>query len=97
MKTAAVSELKALLSKYLSNVKAGEEVVVTDRGKPIAKLVPIKRAEMEIPPHLLTLERAGLARIGKSSIPANFWSLPRPKDKKGALRKALLKEREEGR
>lgn len=97
MKTAAVSELKALLSKYLSKVKAGEEVVVTDRGRPIAKIVPIKRAEMEIPAHLLTLERAGLARIGKSSLPTSFWKLSRPKDKKGAVLKALLREREEGR
>jgi prevent-host-death family protein len=97
VKTAAVSELKALLSKYLSKVKAGEEVVVTDRGRPIAKIVPIKRAEMEISTHLLTLERAGLARIGKSSLPASFWSLPRPRDKKGAALKALLNEREEGR
>lgn len=97
MKTAAVSELKALLSKYLSKVKAGEEVVVTDRGRPIAKIVPIKRTEMEIPPHLLTLERAGLVRIGQASLPASFWSLPRPKDRKGAVIKALLNEREEGR
>ncbi len=59
MKTAAVSELKAFLSKYLSNVKAGEEVVVTDRGRPIAKIVPMKRVETDMPPHLLTLERAG--------------------------------------
>ncbi len=97
MKTAAVSDLKALLSKYLSKVKAGEEVVVTDRGKPIAKIVPINRTELEIPPHLLTLERAGQARIGKLSLPAGFWDLPRPKDRKGAALKALLNEREEGR
>ena len=97
MKTAAVSELKALLSKYLAKVKAGEEVVVTDRGKPIAKIVPIKRAEMQISPHLLTLERAGLAHIGKSNLPASFWSLPRPRGKKGVALKTLLKEREEGR
>jgi prevent-host-death family protein len=97
MKTAAVSELKALLSKYLSNVKAGEEVMITDRGRPVAKIVPIKRTEMELPPHLLTLERAGLARIGKSSLPDSFWRLPRPTDKKNAALKALLNEREEGR
>jgi prevent-host-death family protein len=97
MKTAAVSELKALLSKYLSKVKAGEEIVVTDRGKPVAKIVPIRRAEMEIAPHLLTLERSGLARIGKSALPADFWTLPRPKDRKGLALQALLKEREEGR
>jgi prevent-host-death family protein len=97
MKTAAVSELKALLSKYLSKVKAGEEIVVTDRGKPVAKIIPIRRAEMEIAPHLLTLERAGLARIGKASLPSDFWALPRPKDRKGLALRNLLKEREEGR
>jgi len=76
MKTAAVSELKALLSEYLSKVKAGEEVVVTDRGKPIAKIVPICRTDMAISPNLLSLERAGLARIGKASLTAGFWILP---------------------
>ncbi len=97
MKTAGVSELKALLSKYLSQVKAGEEVVVTDRGRPIAKIVPIKSAEMKIPPHLLNLERAGLARIGQANLPASFWSLRRPKDRKDNVLKSLLKERGEGR
>jgi hypothetical protein len=53
--------------------------------------------EMVIPPHLLTLERAGLARIGRSSLPQGFWRLPRPKNRKDATLKALLKEREEGR
>ncbi|HYA86436.1 MAG TPA: type II toxin-antitoxin system prevent-host-death family antitoxin [Nitrospirota bacterium] len=94
MITASFSELKALLSKYLSKVKAGEEVVVTKRGNPIAKLIPIKKAEMEIPPHLLTLERAGLARIDQASLPESFWSLSRPKDRKGIVLKAQLKERE---
>ena len=97
MKTAAVSELKAFLSKYLSKVKAGEEVVVTDRGKPVAKIVPIRHTEREIAPHLLTLERAGLARIGKASLPTDFWKLPRPKDRKGLALQSLIKEREEGR
>jgi prevent-host-death family protein len=97
VKTAAVSELKAQLSEYLSKVKAGEEVVVTDRGKPIAKIVPLRRTELAISPHLLSLERAGLARIGKVSLPAGFWTRPRPKDLRGLALQSLLKEREEGR
>lgn len=97
MKTAAVSELKALLSKYLSKVKAGEEVIVTDRGKPIAKIVPIKRSDTDFPAGLLTLEQAGLARIGATSLPETFWSLPRPRDRAGRALQALLREREEGR
>jgi prevent-host-death family protein len=40
METAAISKLKASLSEYLSKVKAGEKVLVTERGKPIAKIIP---------------------------------------------------------
>lgn len=97
MKTAAVSKLKASISEYLSKVKAGEEVIVTDRGKPIAKIVPLKRDEIKIPSHLLTLERAGLVKIGTGKLPSDFWDINRPKDKKGLALATLLKEREKGR
>ena len=97
MKTTAISRLKTSLSEYLLKVKAGEEVIVTDRGKPVARIVPIERGEIEIPPHLLTLERAGLVRIGKEALPGGFWSMPRPKDRKGLALAKLLEEREEGR
>lgn len=36
-----VRELKNQLSAHLSEVKAGREVVVTERGKPIARLIPV--------------------------------------------------------
>lgn len=97
MKTAAVSELKASLSEYLGQVKAGEEVLVTDRGKPIARIVPLGRGEIDRPPHLLELERIGLARIGTGAIPDEFWARTRPADQDGSALRALLLEREEGR
>ncbi len=34
-----VKELKAHLSEFLSRVEAGEDVVVTDRGRPVARIV----------------------------------------------------------
>lgn len=37
MQTADVSELKASTSEYLAKVKSGEEILITDRGMPIAK------------------------------------------------------------
>jgi len=40
MKTAKVSELKAKLSSYLSEVRGGGTVIVYDRNTPIARLVP---------------------------------------------------------
>ena len=97
MKTASVTELKASLSKYLAKVKHGEEILVTERGKPVAKIVPLGRDAAAFPPHLLEMERAGLIRLGTGRLPKDFWKLPRPKDPKGRVLKALLEEREEGR
>ena len=34
-----IRELRADLSRWLKRVEAGEEIVVTDRGRPIAKIV----------------------------------------------------------
>ena len=97
MKTAAVSELKATLSEYLTCVKAGEEVIVTERGKPIAKIVPLSREGSVDSPHLLDLERAGLIRLGSGALPQKFWKMQRPCDKDGAALTSLLRERKEGR
>ena len=38
-----VSDLRNNLSRYLDRVRDGEEVVVTDRGRAIARVIPIER------------------------------------------------------
>lgn len=40
MATIGVRELRRDASRWLARVRAGESVVVTDRGRPIAKMVP---------------------------------------------------------
>ena len=97
MKAVAVSKLKATLSEHLARVKAGEEIVVTERRRPIAKLVPLSRAEARVSAELQALARAGLVRLGSGRLPRGFWRLPRPKDPKGAAVRALIEEREHGR
>ena len=97
MKSIAVSKIKASLSQYLKIIKAGEEVLITDRGEPVAKMVPIESGDLKLPPHLMEMERNGLIRIGTGKIKKSFWTLPRPSDMKSSARKALLKEREESR
>ena len=97
MKSASVSKLKATLSACLAWVKAGEEVVVTERGKPIAKLVPLSPDDTVRTSYLTALERAGLVKIGAEQLPPDFWTLPRPKDTQGAGLQALLDERDTGR
>lgn len=44
MAQAGIRELRNHLSKYLDRVRDGEEVVVTDRGTAIARVVPIEGA-----------------------------------------------------
>lgn len=68
MRTVGIMKLKAGLSDYIESVKAGEQVVVTDRGRPVALIVPIdpnisedeRRAE---------LVAKGLVRPGRGPIP----------------------------
>jgi prevent-host-death family protein len=44
MKTVNIGTLKNKLSAYLQDVRNGEEVIVQDRKKPIARIVPVSRS-----------------------------------------------------
>lgn len=94
MKTAGVADLKARLSEYLATVKAGGEVLVTERGKPIARISPIE-AESGLPAHLVEMAKAGLVKLPTQKLDRDFLKLERPKDPTGAVLAALLAEREE--
>lgn len=96
MKTAAIAQLKSGLSEYISIVKAGEEVIVTERGKPVAKIVSIKRDDAGISAHLKSLEKKGLARIG-CAISDDFLKASRHSDKGDLARRSLLDERQSSR
>jgi prevent-host-death family protein len=45
MKTVGSRELKNRLGRYLGLIRRGETVVVTDRGKPVAYMIPITAEE----------------------------------------------------
>lgn len=97
MKSATVSELKVKLSECLAKVKAGEELILLERGNPIAKLVPISHVGLADSGQLAALARAGLIRMGTGVLTKEFWKLPRPKDRRGKVLQALLDERVESR
>ena len=52
----SIRELKSRLSQYLRLTKAGESVMITDRGLPIARIVPIGRGLDE---RLAAMQQAG--------------------------------------
>lgn len=99
MKRAAVSTIKATFSACLAKVKAGEELLVMERGKPVAKLVPVPKdtSREATAVQLRELSRAGLVRVGTGKLPTGFWKMARPRDKKGRALAALLADRTEGR
>ena len=69
-------EANQQFSKAVKAVKAGEEVVLTDRGKPIAVIKPLTppdRRETAV----RRLETAGLLRAAQKPRPLPPWS-PRP-------------------
>lgn len=39
METVGIKEIKNNLSRYLARVKLGEEILITDRGKPVARII----------------------------------------------------------
>jgi prevent-host-death family protein len=41
MKRIGVRELRQNASKYLADVESGESIEITDRGRPVARLVPV--------------------------------------------------------
>jgi prevent-host-death family protein len=53
-----IRELKNGLSKYIERVRAGEEVIVTDRGRPVARLSSLDAVD----DRLAELVAAGLVR-----------------------------------
>ena len=57
MRTAGVREARQNLSALLDEVKKGREVVITERGRPVAKLVPPDRPKGKGFPDLAAFRR----------------------------------------
>jgi len=57
MRTAGVREARQNLSALLDEVKKGREVVITERGRPVAKLVPPDRPRGRGFPNLAAFRR----------------------------------------
>jgi prevent-host-death family protein len=92
----AVGELKAKLSEYLRLVKGGRELLVTERGRPIARLAPIGD-EVRNDRRVEALVAAGTARPPLRPLPDDFFQRRRIRDPEGRSLAALLEERAEGR
>jgi prevent-host-death family protein len=94
MRTTGIAELKASLAEYLARVKAGEEVLVTDRGRPVARIVPVVGPS---PEGMEDLIRKGVVRPPRRPVPDAWWTEDLPEDRSGAVRREIVAERRDGR
>lgn len=77
MRSVNIAELKNRLSSYLDRVREGEEIIIRDRRKPIAKIVPLAPDDWELEEQALIA--AGLMKPAERRLTEAFWTLPLPR------------------
>jgi prevent-host-death family protein len=65
IKSIALADAKAHLSRFIDRVEAGEELLITRRGKPVARVIPVQHPIMPLPS--LTEFRAQFPKMRSSS------------------------------
>jgi prevent-host-death family protein len=93
MRSTNVSDLRNRLTQYLKEVRAGEEIIVRDRQRPIAKIVPFTIDDEG--QNDADLVAAGLMRKGTGKLPASFWKTRRPGVPLDAVIAAISADRDE--
>lgn len=72
MKRATITEAKNGMSALIDQVRAGESILITDRGVPVARLEPAAtsgpRPQDDEQGRIARLERAGLLRRGSGDF-----------------------------
>ena len=75
-RTASVVELKAKLSEHLRQVKSGHELIVTERGIPVARMLPLDDGERRST-RRVRLTRSGALKPGRGKLPAALRRPPK--------------------
>lgn len=81
-----VREAKTHLSKLLRDVQRGREWVITDHGKPVARLAPVSAGSLPLRERLRRLEDSGLVEPPRHRV----RDLPPPLPLKGGLAQRWL-------
>lgn len=76
-------------------VRQGDEVLISDRGRVVARLAPVDGGVLEDSRRELLI-RSGRIRPASARLPEHFWDEPRPRDTDGRSLAAVLDERSEG-
>jgi len=94
MQTVNIADLKNNLSAYLEQVKNGEELIIKDRNRPIARLMPLTSGE-DLDAEEEALVAAGLMRLPLEPMSDDFLKLPAPDVPLETIRAVIRAERDE--
>jgi prevent-host-death family protein len=99
MKKASITEAKNRLSALIDEVRHGKSVLITDRGRPVARLESVlSEPSGDDEGRLARLERQGVLRRALAPPPKDLANARLPRLKGGAsLLEMILRERREGR
>ena len=75
MTTVGVRELKNRLGRYLRQVREGETILVTERGRPVAELRPLPAAAVDLAARLQELAAEGVVRLPSRPKPRRIRRL----------------------
>lgn len=94
MQTVNIADLKNNLSAWLERVKNGEELLVKDRNKPIARLMPLTTgADLDAEEEILVA--AGLMRLPIREKNDDFMEFPAPQMSMNDIQSVIRAERDE--
>lgn len=65
---AGIKDVKNNLSRYIAQVRAGEEILITDRGRPVARIVKEHRGNKRLGAALRSLIEKGVVTLPSRSI-----------------------------
>lgn len=92
MRSRSISEAKNQLSALIKQVQGGEPITITDRGVPVACLIPIRASGL--PARVLGLAQSGLARLPERTPHGKWVDSPWPELRPGRSPvDALIEER----
>jgi len=90
-----IADLKNNLRAHLERVRAGEELLVKDRNRPLARLVPFVSGE-DLDAEEVELAASGLIRLPTWKLPDTFRKMPAPRVSFEDSVSSVVSERDEG-
>ncbi len=83
-----IREARINLSKLIKDVREGMEIVITDRGKPVARLVPAQGLSLSLEERIKNYESCGLIE----SCPPGSEESPSPVELPGERARRYMGE-----